>query len=376
VSIDPSVPAETGPSAIAILRDKDSENAVRAYFSGRGVPDPRLVRGGVSNAVDLLSRERSPGLLIVDVSGEDDPVAELRRLAEYCDPSTCIVVVGDCNDVAVYRGLKELGVAEYFYKPLAVELLAHTCDPIFARKRESGFLHTGRVVIVFGVRGGVGTTTVAVNTAWHLAETLKRRVVLLDLDLQGGDAALHLDAKPSGSLSEALRNPERLDHLLIERAVTRLSDRLDLLASLEPLTQAEMPEEMAVLALINKLQERYRYVVVDLPFWVGNRYYRLLRLPATLVLVSDETLASARDAARWREQIAGSASSILVLLNKAHAAGTLTDAEFEHALGQKPDIIVPFQPEIARGRQPGFTGNRQKRCAAPRDSGAVAAVFR
>jgi pilus assembly protein CpaE len=56
-------------------------------------------------------------------------------------------------------------------------------------------------------------------------------VVLLDLDLLGGDAALHLDAKPSGSLSNTLRDPHRLDQLLIERAVTRLSDRLNLLAS-------------------------------------------------------------------------------------------------------------------------------------------------
>jgi pilus assembly protein CpaE len=183
-------------------------------------------------------------------------------------------------------------------------------------------------------------------------------VVLLDLDLQGGDAALHLDAKPSGSLSEVLCNPDRLDQVLIERAVTRLSDRLDLLASLEPLSKAGMPEEEAVLSIIDKLRERYRYVVVDLPFWIGSRYGRLRHLPATLILVSDETLASARDTLRWREQVASAqsdaTSSILILLNKAHAAGALTDTEFENALGQKPDLVVPFDPEIAQAANLGL----------------------
>jgi pilus assembly protein CpaE len=358
VSINASTCAETGQSAIAVLRDKETENAVKAYFSERGVNDARLVRGGIGHATELLSRERSPRLLIVDVSGEIDPVSELRRLAEFCDPSSCVVAVGDRNDVAVYRGLKDIGVSDYFYKPLAFELLAQACDPVLTRKPHSSSLHTGRVVIVFGVRGGVGTTTVAVNTAWHLAEALKRRVVLLDLDLQGGDAALHLDAKPSGSLSEVLCNPDRLDQVLIERAVTRLSDRLDLLASLEPLSKAGMPEEEAVLSIIDKLRERYRYVVVDLPFWIGSRYERLRHLPATLILVSDETLASARDTLRWREQVAGAqsdaTSSILILLNKAHAAGALTDTEFENALGQKPDLVVPFEPEIAQAANLGL----------------------
>ena len=344
--------AETGPEVLAILRDRDSENTVKGYLTERGVVDARLLRGGVDDAVDFLGRERSPRLLIVDLSENDDPVGELCRLTEYCDPRTRVIAVGDRNDVAVYRGLKELGVSEYFYKPLAFDLLAHACDPVFARTAEVSSPRAGRLIIVFGARGGVGTTTIAVNTAWHLAEVMKRRVILLDLDLQAGDAVMHLDTKPSGSLSEALKSPDRVDNLLIERAVTRLTDRLDLLASLEPFGEAAMPEEDAVLALTSKLQARYRYVVVDLPFWTANRFNRLLNLPATLVLVSDETLASARDALRWKKQIetapAGSGGSVLLLLNKAHAAGTLTDAGFENALGQKPDIIVPYQSQIAQ----------------------------
>ncbi len=165
-----------------------------------------------------------------------------------------------------------------------------------------------------------------------------------------------LDAKPSHALSEALKNPDRLDDLFIERAVTHLSERLDLLASLEPVSDAEMPNEEAVLALIARLQKRYRYVVIDLPFWVGAHFPRVLHLPATVVLVSEQTLVSARDVLRWKEQIGGAAMGVstLIALNKARAPGALTDDEFTAALGQSTEIAVPFQPQIAEAGELGL----------------------
>jgi pilus assembly protein CpaE len=340
--------AEAPPSAIAFARDKDTEATVAAYFASAGISDVRLVRGDIDQALELLGHERSPRLLIVDISGEPEPTLKLGRVAEFCDPSTTVIAVGDCNDLALYRSLKKLGVAEYFYKPLVPDLLAQACAPVFGHQQDTGNRHDGHLVTVLGVRGGVGATTIAVNTAWHLAEVMKRHTVLLDLDLQGGDAAMHLDAKPSHALSEALKNPDRLDNLFVERAVTRLSERLDLLASLAPLSDTTDVDEAAVLALIDRLQERYRYVVVDLPFWAAARFPQVLHLPAMLVLVTDETIASARDALRWKAQIDGQGTTIstVVALNKAHAPGALSEADFARALGQVPDITVPFHAPI------------------------------
>jgi len=344
----PRQAGETVPSAMAFVRDKDSEARIEELFGALGIHDSQIRRGDVDQAIELLRAQRSPRLLVVDVADADDPAAKLQHLAEFCDPSTAVVAIGDRNDIALYRNLRELGVSEYFYKPLVPELLRRACGPLFGRERASDDRHLGALVTILGVRGGVGTTTIAVNTSWHLAEALRRHVVLLDLDLQGGDAALHLDAKPSHALSEALKNPDRLDNLFVERAVTRLSDRLDLLASLEPLSDLDAAEEDAVLALFAKLQERYRYIITDLPFWAASRFQRVMRLPATLVLVADETLASARDARRWMEQIGSgdAGASVVVVLNKAHAAGSLSDAEFADALGREPDVVVPFDPRI------------------------------
>ena len=96
-------------------------------------------------------------------------------------------------------------------------------------------------------RGGVGATTIAVNAAMRLADKGQRWVMLVDLDIEGGDAALQLAANPTNALHEALERPERVDKLFLERGALHASDRLDLLASLEPFGKSASAETKTVL---------------------------------------------------------------------------------------------------------------------------------
>src|SRR5205807_1770007 len=103
------------------------------------------------------------------------------------------------------------------------------------------------------------------NAAWYLAEKKQRWVMLVDLDLHNGDAALQFDSTPGHALSEAFEKPERVDRLFLERGTIHVRERLDLLASLEPLSESTTLAEGAVLSLLGKLLHRYRFVFVDLP---------------------------------------------------------------------------------------------------------------
>src|SRR6201981_1940977 len=81
---------------------------------GRGV----IVRGGIAKAIEYLSEQRSPHLLIVDISGVDLPLSKIHILADVCEPGTTVVALGDQNDVGLYRDLQESGVSQYIVKPL------------------------------------------------------------------------------------------------------------------------------------------------------------------------------------------------------------------------------------------------------------------
>jgi pilus assembly protein CpaE len=360
--------ASAMPPAMAYLHDRDSEGVIRQCFSDLGVIKGNIVSGDIHTAVTELSRRPSPRLLIVDISEIQDPIDSLKHLADVCDPNTGVLVVGDRNDISLYRQLKDVGVVEYFFKPLVAQLVSRACNGILTGNPESRGSSTGRLTFMLGVRGGVGATTVAVNAAWNLAETRRRRALLVDLDLLSGDAALQLDTTPSHALREALEHPERVDDLYLERAVSKVSERLTLLGSLEPLTDPVAPKEDAILSLMGKLLHRYRYVFVDMPASSGPWLTRVLHLPGTIILISDGTLSSARDVNRWREKIGPNSPqrTTLHILNRAGADGALPQSEFVRAVGQAPDIVIPYDKEVARASSMGIRA--LERCTTVRRS--------
>ena len=361
-----SVTRTTAPVVQVFVRDRDSEGIIRQAFGNLGVHDVEFVAGNIETAIAALVQQPSPRLLIVDVSGIEDPLASVEGLADVCEPHTGVIVIGDRNDIVLYRELKTGGVVEYFFKPLISDLVTRTCNNVLTGTIEPQNARTGRLVFVLGVRGGVGATTVAVNTAWFLAETRQRWVMLLDLDLQNGDAALQLDVTPSHALREAFEHPERVDKLFLERAVIHVDHRIDILASLEPLGEAIEFEESGVLSLLENLLHRYRYIFVDVPGVAAARLMQALHLPSTCVLVSDGTLVSARDVARWHGWIGANTPerTTLHVLNQHSAPGCLPDAEFTRAAGRPPDVLVPYDREIGSASLLGIRGTQK--CAALR----------
>ena len=90
---------------------------------------------------------------------------------------------------------------------------------------------TGKIFGFVGAKGGVGTTTVAVNVAAALAAERESRTLLIDMHQAGGDAAVFVGAEPKFSILDVIANTHRLDQTYLSSVVTQLSRRLDLLAS-------------------------------------------------------------------------------------------------------------------------------------------------
>jgi pilus assembly protein CpaE len=369
--MDIGTPTAGGPplgtiaqTAMVYVHDRDSEGVIRQCLSDLAVQSPEFKNGGINEAIADLKTRTSPRLLIVDVQGVDDAVARVRDLADVCEPETGVVIVGEINDIRVYRSLKAAGVVEYYFKPLVRDLILQTCHGILTGSTDQSTSRSGKLVFVLGVRGGVGATTVAVATAWYLAESLKRRVGLLDLDLHFGDAALQLDAAPTHALREALEHPERVDELFLERGMTRVGDRLAVLAALEPLEEHFTIDEPAVHSLLEHLLHRYRYVFVDVPASAAPGLTQVLHLPATTLLVSDGSLVCARDIARLRTRLGPNSAerTTMHVLNKSGASDSLSAEEFSSAAGAEPEIVIPNAREIATASRLGVKG--LQKCSA------------
>src|SRR5437588_4288574 len=227
------------PAFLAFVADGETEKLLQECATQLALGQGTIRRGGIARAIEHLGQHRSPHILIVDVSGIELPISKVNELADVCEPGVAVVAIGNRNEIGLYRDLLHAGVADYVVKPLNTQLLAKALASGRAHTGEASPIHKklGTMVGFVETRGGVGTTTLAVNMAWYLANRQSRRVALLDLDLQNGDCALALDIKPNSGLREALGNPLRIDNTLLERVMTPVGERLFVLSSEEPLSE-------------------------------------------------------------------------------------------------------------------------------------------
>jgi pilus assembly protein CpaE len=274
-------------------------------------------------------------------------LSDINSLADVCEPGVTVVALGDRNDCAMFRDLLAHGVADYLVKPITSGLLqkslANATEHTGALKSNS---RLGKLVAITGTRGGVGATMIATSIAWLIAHERRRKVALVDLDLQFGTVALSLDLEPSHGLREALENPNRIDGLFMDRVLVQHSERLYVLSAEESPDEALLLDFNALELLITELRNKFHYVLVDLPRTPNPCSQQILQNATDLVLVSDLSLAGMRDTMR----IAGllpttnAACNALLIVNRCgeHKQGEMPRAEFEKGVGRKLDLVLPF----------------------------------
>lgn len=347
----PSVQAKADRAAlIAWLGDAKSEQVLREALLEGGAESVDVRRGGIAEATRQLGRGASPMVLIVDIAGEDQPLTALEALAQVCEPDTRVLVVGDREDIGFYRTLTQgLSVSEYLFKPLTRELLARVFLPhLGIRPPAEPILRGGRVVVVTGARGGVGTTTIATNLAVHLADGKRAHVALVDLDPFTGSAALMLGISASPGLRTVLETPAKVDLLYLERAAQSFGERLRVFAAEEKFTETIAATDEGVDHLIGLLRGRFNFIVVDAPSGYPPLVRRAFAHAHQRVLVMAPDLANARDLLRLHAlpNAPAQARRGVVVLNQAGRPGALNRKQVETALDLKPDIVVPFLPRL------------------------------
>ncbi len=308
-----------------------------------------LRRGGIRAAIAAMQKATTPRVLVVDIAGDDDPIAALRKLGEVVEPDVCVLAVGDVDDIGFYRQVtRGLGVMEYLAKPLTRDLIGRHFGPLVAgQSPDAAVVLGGRMVTITGTHGGVGASVIAANLAWNLGVQRRRHTVLLDADLHRGVASLLLNTPAGRGLRTALEEPDRLDSLLAERAAQPAADRLHVLSCLEDLSEIPAYAEGAATTLLEALRARYNFIVADTPFLPVQFNRDLLDLGHQRVLVMLPTLACIRDTLRMLQMMPGSLQTRrpTVVLNRLGMPGGLARKQVEDALGMKADVVIPDLPK-------------------------------
>ena len=340
----------------AYVCDDAVADLLRPVVSELGWAQEKVNKGGLRNAVQSLSVSASPNILFVDLSESGDPLNDINALAEVCEPGTVVIAAGHVNDVRLYRDLVNSGIQDYLLKPFSADQMREALAQ--AQMTLAGPRHTEQSVdrphlmtAVVGVRGGVGASVLASSIAWLFGEKAGRSTAFLDLDVHFGTGALALDLEPGRGLTDAIENPSRIDGLFIERAMVKANERLAVLSAEAPINQPLMSDGAAFFQLQEEMKGAFECTVIDLPRNMLVQHPHLLHDVGATVLVTEFTLAGARDAMRILSCLKSNApqTKIIIVANRVPTSGAMeiSRKDFETSVERKVDLILPFDPKLA-----------------------------
>lgn len=340
----------------AFVCDDTTVEALRGVAAELGWSTDKINKGGLRNAVQTLSVSASPQVLFVDLSESGDPLNDINGLAEVCEPGTVVIAAGQVNDVRLYRDLVASGIQDYLLKPLSPDMLRDSFTHAQAMLNAPKLTETSTdrphcAAAVIGTRGGCGASTVATSLAWLLSDKESRATALLDLDVHFGTGALALDLEPGRGLTDAIENPSRIDGLFIERAMVKASEKLSVLSAEAPIASPVVTDGVAFYQLQEEMRAAFECTVIDMPRSMLVQHPALMNDVSVTVIVTELTLAAARDTIRLLSWLKSNApgTQVFVVANRVHPGAGLeiTRKDFEGSIERKIDYALPFDQKLA-----------------------------
>ena len=304
--------------------------------------------GGIAAAVQVYQTQPTPNVLVVETHGNRDQVmAELGRLAEVCQATTKVIVIGHINDVILYRELMRSGISEYVVAPVTsfgfIEIIANLFnDPKAAP--------LGRIVAFVGAKGGVGSSTIAHNVGWALSQRQNIDTIITDLDLAFGTAALNFNQDGSGGILDALGQPDRVDATLIERLMTKLGNKLSLLNGPGSVERDMVVEAHAVETILNVVRYSAPMVVVDVPnMWAPWIKFTLLNADEIIITATPElpALRNAKNLVDLLKAQRPNDKPPRLIINQVGVPKRpeIPVNDFAKAIGLTPTAVIPHDPQ-------------------------------
>ena len=306
------IAGSVGPDSVrmkllSVIVLSSSENGRRTLAASLAGTQARVTQEASLPDRDGLARLlTSPcNVLIVDLNQDSERALELVEAACSLDNEITVMVYSRRADHELLVRSMRAGAREFLSDPISPTTITDALIRAQVRREEvkTPKKATGKPLVFVGAKGGSGVTTVAGNFAVALAKESGESVVLVDLNLQLGDAALTLGLSSEFSTLDALQNQGRLDSELVSKLLVRHSSGLKVLAAPDYLITEDdsgflQPEPAAVMKMVNILRGDFAWVVVDAGCHYGSSTARLFEAAEKVYLITQASVAELRNAHR------------------------------------------------------------------------------
>lgn len=349
-----AAPAKARPipriSIQAFCEDAKTAEALQVATTDRRLAKSHVSvhMGGAPAAVAHYLESPTPNLVIIETTlPKPQMLAELDKLAESCDAGTKVVVIGHLNDVLLYRELMKRGVSEYLIAPIGAMQFIEALSGLYNNPDTDP---VGNIIAFIGAKGGVGSSTICHNAAWAISELLKSNVVVADLDLAFGTTGLDFNQDPVQGIAEALQSPERLDEVLLDRLLTKCSERLSIFAAPVVLDRDYDISAESCDIVLDIVRQNVPFVAVDLPHTWTPWVKRVLLQADEIVVTAVPDLANLRNAKNLIDLLKQTRTNdgpphLVLNMAKTPKRPEISVKDFSAALDITPIQVIDFDSE-------------------------------
>jgi pilus assembly protein CpaE len=281
---------------------------------------------------------KQPDVLVLDLRGHAHLPGALPVLKRH-HPSTGVLIVAERLEPALLLDAMRVGVTEVVAAPLVASDIEAAINRLVVQRSITP--DSGIALAFVGAKGGVGTTTVAVNVAATLARLVPGSTLLIDLHVANGDAAVFLGAEPRFSIVDALENTHRLDEAFFKNLIAKTKAGVDLLASSER-TMTSPVDVRRIRTLLDMAERHYRYVILDIPRW-DAAVLDSLEGVKQVVIVANQELATVRSASRLAAMLRQrhGKDKLTVVMSRPDRHAAIGHEDVERAVGVKVRHTFP-----------------------------------
>lgn len=309
----------------------------------------KICEGGIQAAIAAYEHAVSPELLVIETHYSPEQLfGALDDLAALCQELTKLIIIGQINDVNLYRALLQRDISDYLIAPLTPGQLAAA---ISSALQPIGETARGHMISVIGAKGGCGASTICHNLGWTLAEFMHTDTTISDCNIPFGTLGLNFNQDAGHGLTGALAAGPKLDAAMLDKLLARCSDHLSLLTTTSLLNGTVEISSAAIMHIATLLRQSARIALFDIPFGWKDWMRTLIEQSDDCIIVAEPDLINLRNAKNLFDAIRNGQANgrpPLLVMNKIGLPRRpeISVKEFASALDTAPSLTIEFDARL------------------------------
>lgn len=330
----------------ALLISHDSQLYAELASQGAARVPPLKMAANRASMRDALDRPvaEPPELLIIDASDATAADVDLLERLARTYPSASVMLLGGQQQPELLIRAMRAGVREVLPLPLVHRAFHEAMDRIAATAGKAA-LRDGKVLAFIACKGGSGATFISTNFGYALATLADKKVLLIDLHGQFGDAALYVsDQKPQMTLSDVCSQIARIDGPFLESCLVHVAPGFGVLAAADDPAQSREAKPEHIDTILRVARQHYDFILLDVGRQIDAVSLRALDTTDTIYPVLQLALPDIRDARRLLDifrSLGYSLENIRLVVNRYEKGGKLRLQDLHSALGAEVVHTVP-----------------------------------